>query len=106
MVVCWIQWGVIAAANVGGYAATSYDKKAARLSSRANPPSRVPERALWALALFGGWPFMIVAMHRVRHKTRKKRFLFVFFVAAFVSTIVQAGWLSVFGCIPYDLVPG
>jgi uncharacterized membrane protein YsdA (DUF1294 family) len=49
---------------------------------------------------------MIVAMHRVRHKTRKKRFLFVFFVAAFVSTIVQAGWLSVFGCIPYDLVPG
>ncbi|PSG97216.1 DUF1294 domain-containing protein [Thermoplasmatales archaeon SW_10_69_26] len=103
MVLCWVLWGFIAAANVGGYVATSYDKRAARLSSRANPPDRIPEKLLWALAAFGGFPAMIYAMHRVRHKTRKKRFLLVFFTAAFVSTIVWAGWLSVTGCLPYEL---
>lgn len=103
MVACWLLWGFVAAANVGGYLAMRYDKRAARLSSRANPPDRVPEKLLWALATFGGWPLMIVAMHAHRHKTRKKRFLSVFFVAAFVSTIVLAGWLSAFACIPYEL---
>lgn len=98
------MWGFIAAANVGGYIAMAYDKRAARLSSRANPPDRIPEKVLWVLATFGGFPAMIVAMHTLRHKTRKKRFLFVFFVAAFVSTIVLAGWLSVFGCLPYELL--
>lgn len=96
--------GFIAAANVGGYLAMRYDKRAARLSSRANPPDRVPEKLLWALAGFGGFPAMIVGMQRLRHKTRKKRFLFVFFTAALVATIVLAGWLSAFACIPYDLL--
>lgn len=98
------MWGFIAAANVGGYIAIRYDKRAARLSGRANPPDRIPEKVLWMLATFGGWPAMLVGMHAARHKTRKKRFLFVFFVAAFVSTLVLAGWLSVLGCLPYELV--
>jgi uncharacterized membrane protein YsdA (DUF1294 family) len=105
VVACWILWGFIAAANLGGYLALRYDKRAARLSHRANPPSRIPERMLWALATFGGFPAMIYGMGSLHHKTRKKRFLFVFFVAAFVSTVVLAGWLSFFACIPYDLVP-
>lgn len=94
------MWGFIAAANIGGYFALRYDKRAARLSTRANPPDRVPEKALWALAGFGGFPAMIYGMHSIRHKTRKKSFLFVFFTASFVSTIVWAGWLSVLECIP------
>lgn len=99
MVVCWVFAGFIAAANLGGYLAIRYDKKAARLSRRSDPPDRIPEKVLWALSVFGGFPAMIVAMHRFRHKTRKHRFLFVFFAAGLASTLIWVGWLDFFGCI-------
>lgn len=105
MVGCWLVAGFILAANVGGFLTIRYDKQAARLSSRANPPRRISERVLWGLSAFGGFPLMIVAMHRYRHKTRKKRFLFVFFTAAIVSTVVWLGWMDVLGCLPTDIMP-
>lgn len=92
--------GLLVAANVAGYIAMAYDKRAARLSRRANPPDRVPENGLWGIAAFGGFPAMIVAIARLRHKTRKRRFLFVFFAAGLGSTIAWTGWLSAAGCVP------
>lgn len=91
--------GFILAANVAGYLALAYDKKAARASRRANPPDRVPERLLHAIAFLGAFPAMIYGMGKLRHKTRKRRFQFVFFAASFGSTLVWVGWLDFFGCI-------
>jgi uncharacterized membrane protein YsdA (DUF1294 family) len=45
----------------------------------------VPEAALLALALLGGWPGEALAMLAVRHKTRKAAFLLPFALCALAS---------------------
>jgi uncharacterized membrane protein YsdA (DUF1294 family) len=100
VVVCWSLYAFLAVANVAGYLAAGYDKSAAKRQHRANPPRRLSENKLWALSFFGGFLGLIIGFARFRHKTRKKGFLFVFFLAAFVSTIVWTGWLTVLDCLP------
>ncbi len=104
MVECWIAWTFILAANAVGWWAIRHDKKAARSRGkgyRSSPRRRIPERWFWAVAFFGGFVAMMVAMGRYRHKTRKLSFQIPFFVAAFVSSLVWAGWLSVLSCFPF-----
>ncbi len=38
---------------------------------------RVPERTLHILGVFGGWPGSLVAQQWLRHKSKKRRFIFV-----------------------------
>lgn len=106
MVECWILGAFFVAANAVGWWSIRHDKKAARarggaIASRASPRRRIPERWLWGLAFFGGFLAMMVAMGYYRHKTRKLLFQIPFFVTAFVSTVVWAGWFSVLGCYPF-----
>lgn len=58
------------AINVIACVLTVWDKKCARRGRR-----RVPERALFTVAAFGGAVGMLVTMRLIRHKTRYRRFM-------------------------------
>jgi uncharacterized membrane protein YsdA (DUF1294 family) len=47
---------------------------------------RTPENTLHILALLGGWPGAIIAQKKLRHKSRKQPFRFIFWVTALVNT--------------------
>lgn len=67
----------------------AFDKRRAKLGGR-----RIPERTLLAWSLAGGWVGGAMAMRALRHKTRKRAFLWRFWAAAFVSaTLWVAAWL-------------
>ncbi len=57
------------------------DKKAAEHNSW-----RTPENTLHILALLGGWPGAMIAQQRLRHKSRKQPFRFIFWVTALANT--------------------
>lgn len=100
VVVCWILAGFLAVVNGVGWWALRHDKKAARSRAhRSSSRRRVSERWLHGLGFFGGFPAMMLAMGRYRHKTRKLAFQVPFFVVALVSSLLWAGWLSVLGCL-------
>lgn len=85
------MWNALAI--IGWYAAISLvtfgvfalDKWMAKGEGR-----RVPEKLLHILEAIGGWPGAFVAMRTVRHKSRKKSFLLIFWLI--VSAHI-AGWL-------------
>ena len=54
---------------------------------------RIPEKLLHAAALYGGWPGALVAQQRLRHKTRKLRFLMPFWSIVIVHQLFWAYWL-------------
>ena len=62
------------------FAVYAVDKSAAK-----NGDYRVSEALLQWLALAGGWPGALLAQHFLRHKTKKKRFLYVFWAAVAVN---------------------
>lgn len=76
----WIN-GVIAylaivlVMSVVTFAVYGFDKRRANLNGW-----RVPERNLQLLAVLGGWPGALLAQRTLRHKTRKLRFLIVFWI--------------------------
>jgi uncharacterized membrane protein YsdA (DUF1294 family) len=47
---------------------------------------RVPEKTLHLLSLFFGWPGAIIAQERLRHKTKKLSFRFIFWMTVLVNT--------------------
>lgn len=57
-----------------------WDKRAARLGRQ-----RVPEKRLQLLALIGGWPGGWLGQQLFRHKTRKLKFLLVFWLMALIN---------------------
>lgn len=71
--------------SVIAFAAYGIDKGQAVRSGR-----RIPEKHLHLLAIFGGWPGALIGQRVFRHKTRKTRFLIVFWgcVAAHAATAV------------------
>lgn len=71
---------------VGLYA---IDKQAARAGQR-----RVPEAALLAWSLVGGWPGALVAQRLFRHKTAKASFQTAFWLTAAVHVAVTAAVLT------------
>ena len=56
---------------------------------------RVAESSLQVISLFGGWPGAILAQQLLRHKTRKRGFVTVFWTAVAVNMVAFAA-ISVF----------
>jgi uncharacterized membrane protein YsdA (DUF1294 family) len=61
------------------FAAYAADKAAAQRSDRRSD-RRIPERTLHILSLAGGWPGALAAQSMLRHKSRKRSFLVVFWL--------------------------
>lgn len=59
---------------------------------------RTPESTLQILALIGGWPGGLLAQNWLRHKTRKPRFLWLFWCMV-VLNIVALVWLFRLGIL-------
>ena len=80
-----VGWGYLIASAVC-FAVYALDKSAAIAGRR-----RVAERTLLLLGFAGGWPGAVVAQGLLRHKSRKRPFLLVFWagvalhVGAFVA---------------------
>ena len=51
---------------------------------------RVAESSMQIISLIGGWPGAIVAQQVLRHKTRKRGFLFVFWTAVVLNMAALA----------------
>jgi len=67
------------------YAVYAADKRAA-VARR----WRTPESTLILLGFAGGWPGALVAQRRLRHKTRKTRFLVVFWFSVAANLVALA----------------
>ena len=68
LIAALIYLAIISAVSAG---VTVYDKRAAKT----RPRSRVPERTLMLLGLFGGAAAMLGTMLLIRHKTQHKKFM-------------------------------
>jgi uncharacterized membrane protein YsdA (DUF1294 family) len=87
-----------AALSVACFAAYALDKSAAIAGRR-----RIPEATLLWLGLACGWPGGLLAQRLLRHKTRKRPFLLVFWATVWLNAgafalvvylVAAAGWLG------------
>ena len=81
--------GLYSVLSVIAFALYALDKSAAR-----NRNWRIPENLLHLLALLGGWPGAWIAQTALRHKTRKRSFLIVFWLTALLN-ICFTGWFMI-----------
>jgi uncharacterized membrane protein YsdA (DUF1294 family) len=72
---------IVLCSSIFSYLLYVKDKAAAR-----DDAWRVPENTLHLSSLFFGWPGAMIAQERLRHKTKKRRFLFVFWLTVFINT--------------------
>ncbi|WP_051534408.1 DUF1294 domain-containing protein [Deefgea rivuli] len=85
-----MRWPIfvgMAVLSVASYVLYAFDKTQAQKNAW-----RVPEVALHALAVLGGWPGALLAQRRLRHKTQKSTFRFVF-IACAVLNVASLLWL-------------
>ncbi|HEX4613385.1 MAG TPA: DUF1294 domain-containing protein [Urbifossiella sp.] len=78
-----VYLGLVGVTSLASFAAYGFDKRRAAVGGR-----RVPERTLHLMALAGGWPGAILGQRQFRHKTRKVRFLVVFWAVVLVHVAV------------------
>lgn len=71
-------------ASAVAFAFYARDKAAARAGRR-----RTPERTLHLLAVVGGWPGAMLAQQRLRHKTLKRPFRWVFWFTVSLNLTVS-----------------
>ena len=64
-----------------------YDKRQAKAGEW-----RIPEKALHAIELLGGWPGALLALQVFRHKTRKVSYQLWFWL---IVALHQAAWIDV-----------
>lgn len=69
------------------YALYAMDKSAAQHNQW-----RIQESTLHLFALLGGWPGALIAQDRLRHKSVKAQFRFVFWITV-VLNLVALAWL-------------
>jgi len=62
------------------YSTYSSDKDASRIKTL-----RTPENFLHLLALAGGWPGALVAQQKLRHKSKKQPFRFIFWITVLLN---------------------
>jgi len=79
--------GVYALMSALSFCIYGLDKRAATRRDR-----RTPEARLHFVELLGGWPGALLAQRVFRHKTRKRSFQVMFYLAAAVNLAVLA-WL-------------
>jgi uncharacterized membrane protein YsdA (DUF1294 family) len=77
----------LTALNIAGFTVCAADKRAARLRRQ-----RVPERALFALALAFGAAGVFLAMLLFSHKTKKPKFM-VLVPLILVAQVVLLCWI-------------
>lgn len=74
--------------SLATYGLYRYDKRQARQGRW-----RIPEKMLHAAAFYGGWPGALIAQQRLRHKTRKLRFLMPFWGIVLLHQLFWVYWL-------------
>lgn len=74
------------------FAAYGIDKSQAIRSGR-----RIPEKHLHILTVLGGWPGALLGQRVFRHKTRKTRFLIVYWLCVLIHVGVTAWLMSQVG---------
>lgn len=79
-----------ALASGAAFLVFAFDKLRAK-QAQYTPASRVPEKTLLTLSLIGGFPGAMLAMHLIRHKTRKPVFAIVNTAASVVHAML---WLA------------
>ena len=81
----------LAAVNFAAAVITIYDKHQAKINRW-----RISEKSLLFLSILGGGPGMYVTMKRIRHKTKKKKFMIGIPLIVFWET---AAVLLLFYCL-------
>lgn len=79
----WVYWGI----SVITFLIYAYDKRKAKRHAW-----RTPESTLHLLSLLGGWPGALVAQQLLRHKSKKKRFRFIFWLTA-IANCTALAWI-------------
>ncbi len=87
--------GVYLAASATSIVLYGLDKAAARRGAR-----RVPEVALHAVALVGGWPGALLAQSAFRHKTVKRSFRRVLWCTVAANCLLLAWVLERLASLP------
>lgn len=83
-------WLGFAALNVIAFLAFGFDKHQA-----ARHGSRIPERTLLALALFGGALGALIGQQVFRHKTQKQPFRTLLWLTALINILVAVAWMRI-----------
>ena len=66
--------------NIATYLVYSKDKSASMRGDW-----RTPENRLHFLSLIGGWGGALIAQQKLRHKSKKQPFRFIFFITLFIN---------------------
>ena len=82
------------------YAVYANDKSAAQ-----SKQWRTKEDTLHIFALVGGWPGALLAQKKLKHKSSKKSFRFVFWMTVIINIGVLGWLLSPFGAEYLQLIP-
>ena len=67
---------------------------------------RTPESTLHLFSLFGGWPGALVAQQRLRHKSKKQPFRFVFWLTVLLNCAGFLWLLTPTGAAKLNLLIG